>query len=212
MTPVLLPAGRGSWLVEVADTAAVTALHRHLSELRRRGALPQVVDLVPGGRTVLLACRPPGVDRHRLADLLIGWETTGPAPDRAGQPPVRVPVRYDGPDLDDVAALTGLTRRQVVAAHTGVELTVAFCGFSPGFGYLVGLPERLRVPRLAEPRRAVPAGAVAVADEYTGVYPRRSPGGWRLIGHTDVTLWDPARAEPALFTPGTRVRFVEHRP
>jgi KipI family sensor histidine kinase inhibitor len=88
------------------------------------------------------------------------------------------------------------------------EFTVAFCGFSPGFGYLTGLPERFHVPRLSTPRMKVPAGAVAVAGPYAGVYPRSSPGGWRLLGHTALSLFDPQRDEPALLTPGTRVRFT----
>jgi KipI family sensor histidine kinase inhibitor len=209
--PLLLRAGRWSWLVEVGSGPAVAALHRHLARLRAGGELPGVVDLVPGARTVLLDCGSPALDRAALARLLDGWDRTK-APTPGAGAVVRVPVRYDGADLAEVATLTGSTPDQVVAAHTGTELTVAFCGFSPGFAYLTGLPDWLRVPRRAEPRTAVPAGAVALAGEYSGVYPRPSPGGWQLIGRTALTLWDETLDEPALLTPGTRVRFTAESP
>ena len=121
-------------------------------------------------------------------------------------------VRYDGADLDDVADLVGLSREEVVARHQGSAFEVAFCGFSPGFAYLTGLDPRLVVPRLATPRTSVPAGAVAVADTWSAVYPRESPGGWRLLGTTDAPLWDVSRVPPALLAPGTRVRFREIAP
>jgi KipI family sensor histidine kinase inhibitor len=108
-----------------------------------------------------------------------------------------------------VAGLTGLSPEDVVAAHTGQTWRVAFAGFAPGFGYLVGEDDRLHVPRRDEARTRVPAGAVALAGEYAGVYPRTSPGGWQLIGRTDLVLFDPDRDPPALLRPGTRVRFVE---
>jgi KipI family sensor histidine kinase inhibitor len=124
---------------------------------------------------------------------------------------VEIPVTYDGPDLDDVAVLTGLTRDGVVAAHTGTDWRVGFGGFAPGFAYLVGGDPRLRVPRRSEPRTRVPAGAVGLAGEFSGIYPRESPGGWQLLGTTDVVLWDADREPPALLVPGTIVRFVEAR-
>jgi KipI family sensor histidine kinase inhibitor len=101
-----------------------------------------------------------------------------------------------------------MSQREVVACHTGIEHEVAFIGFAPGFAYIAGLPERLRLPRRPESRTRVPAGSVALADRFTGVYPRVSPGGWQLIGRTEVPMWDPA-AEPASFLlPGDRVRFT----
>jgi KipI family sensor histidine kinase inhibitor len=121
---------------------------------------------------------------------------------------VEIPVTYDGPDLAEVARLTGLPADEVVRRHAAAEYVVAFSGFAPGFGYLTGLPAELRVPRRDSPRTAVPAGSVAVAGEFTGVYPRRSPGGWQLLGRTDAVLWDPERDPPALLVPGTRVRFT----
>jgi KipI family sensor histidine kinase inhibitor len=122
---------------------------------------------------------------------------------------VELPVRYDGEDLDEVADLLGLTRADVIALHTSSDWRVAFCGFAPGFAYLVTDHDRLRVPRRASPRPSVPAGSVGLAGEFSGVYPRSSPGGWQLIGSTDAVLWDPSASRPALLAPGTRVRFVE---
>jgi len=120
-----------------------------------------------------------------------------------------VPVTYDGEDLEEMARLTGLGVDGVIAAHTGQRWTVAFVGFAPGFAYLAGEDERLAVPRRDDPRSEVPAGAVGLAGAYSGIYPRASPGGWQLLGRTDLTVWDLQRDPPALLTPGTRVRFVE---
>ena len=121
---------------------------------------------------------------------------------------MEVPVVYDGADLEDVAARWGTDVDEVVARHGGIEFVSAFCGFAPGFAYLAGLPEEYAVPRLDSPRSRVPVGSVGLAGTWCGVYPSESPGGWRLLGHTDLTLWDPDRSEPALLAPGTRVRFV----
>jgi KipI family sensor histidine kinase inhibitor len=115
---------------------------------------------------------------------------------------------FDGPDLDEVASLTGRTADGVVAALAAAELTVAFTGFAPGFGYLTGLPEDLHVPRRATPRTRVPAGAVGLAGPFAGAYPRASPGGWQLVGRTDAVLFDPDRDPPALLVPGATVRLV----
>lgn len=121
---------------------------------------------------------------------------------------VEIAVRYDGADLRDVAELTGLSTDEVVRRHTASTYTVAFCGFSPGFAYLTGLDPALEVGRLAEPRTSVPAGAVAIAGDYTAVYPSASPGGWRLLGTTDLRMWDLEHDPPALLVPGSTVRFV----
>jgi KipI family sensor histidine kinase inhibitor len=150
------------------------------------------------------------VDPDGLAGQIADWPATGRQP-RPG-PLVELPVRYDGPDLDDVARAWGCTREDAARRHAGVEYVVAFCGFAPGFGYCRGLPEELAVSRLPTPRTRVPAGSVAVAGSWTAVYPTASPGGWRLLGSVppDVVarLWDPASDRPALLAPGTRVRFV----
>jgi KipI family sensor histidine kinase inhibitor len=119
---------------------------------------------------------------------------------------IDIAVRYDGPDLADVAKLAGLDAREVVLRHSRAEYTVLFLGFRPGFAYLGGLPRELEVPRLPEPRVRVPRNAVAIAGPYAGVYPFDGPGGWRILGTaTNVTLFDPARG--ALLRPGDRVRF-----
>jgi len=198
----LLRVGGDSLLVEVSDTAA--AMRVYDEALRRE---VEAADVVPAARTVLFAGVP---DLARLEKELAEWEpeqeTTPPA---AQGPVVEVPTVYDGPDLDSVARHWAVTTREVVERHTSQEMFVAFCGFSPGFAYCTGPATTLPVPRLAEPRTRVPAGAVGLADLFTGVYPSESPGGWQLIGRTDLVLWDERREQPATLAPGTRVRFVE---
>lgn len=199
------PFGDRALLAEVGDTDEVLALAASIDAAR----WPEVVDVVPAERTVLVVTRP-GADLSALAQRLAavrGVRTAGPEPETAEV--VTVPVHYDGPDLAEVAALTGLSERAVVAAHVGSSWRVAFTGFTPGFGYLVGGDRRLRVPRRDRPRTAVPAGAVGLADAYSGIYPRSSPGGWQLIGRTEAPLWRIDRDPPALLRPGGRVRFVE---
>ncbi|MEU1278324.1 allophanate hydrolase subunit 1 [Streptomyces sp. NPDC005805] len=198
-----LPVGDRALLVELAGAAETAAFHAEV--LRRRGAglLPPVREVVPAARTVLLD----GVDDPAgLARELAGWEI--PDPDRGTAGVVEIPVHYDGPDLPEVAELWGVGVDEAVRRHTSLTFRVAFCGFAPGFAYLTGLPAGLAVPRRPTPRTVVPAGSLALAGEFTGVYPRSSPGGWQLIGATDTVLWDPAREPAALLTPGTRVRFT----
>ncbi|MGW4384621.1 5-oxoprolinase subunit B family protein [Kitasatospora sp. NPDC004531] len=202
----VLPCGSDAVLIEVDTGEHVQRLHRALRTAPPAG----VTELVPAARTVLLRYDPRTTDPQRLRTALTALPHTPDegAADEAAET-VRIPVRYDGPDLAEVAARTGLTERQVIARHTAAHYRVAFCGFAPGFAYLTGLDPRLRLPRRTEPRTRVPAGAVAVADEYTGVYPSPSPGGWHLLGSTDLTLWDPAADPPTRLRPGTAVRFVE---
>ncbi|MFJ7205707.1 allophanate hydrolase subunit 1 [Streptomyces sp. NPDC098789] len=195
--------GREALLCEVDSAAGVAALHAELVRRRDAGELGGVREIVPAARTVLLdGVREPAA----LAARIGGWRVPALAP--AEGPLVRVPVRYDGPDLAEVAALWDVPPARVPEIVGGTEFRVAFCGFAPGFGYLTGLPERWWPPRRASPRTSVPAGSLALAGEYAGVYPRSSPGGWQLIGSTDAVLWDPAREPAALFAPGVRVRFV----
>jgi len=198
----VLPVGAHALLVEVSSGDEAQALHAELLRRRAEGSLP-AGEIVPAARTVLLD----GVsDPVRLTAELTALALP-PVPEQARET-VEIPVRYDGPDLADVAAHWGVPAREVARVHAGTEFHVAFCGFAPGFGYLTGLPARCDVPRRPTPRTAVPAGSVALAGPYTGVYPRSSPGGWQLIGTTDLVLWDPARAPAALLSPGARVRFV----
>ncbi|WP_449486371.1 5-oxoprolinase subunit B family protein [Streptomyces avidinii] len=218
-----LAVGAEALLLEVDTAEEVAALHAELLR-RRAGAtgpdgsarpeesageesagLEDVRDIVPAARTVLLD----GVrDPRALAARIARW-TVPPLAPADGPPPLTVAVRYDGPDLAEVAALWGVAPGEVPGIVGGIGFRVAFCGFAPGFGYLTGLPPRLHLPRRATPRTAVPAGSLALAGEYAGVYPRSSPGGWQLIGSTDAVLWDPAREPAALFAPGVRVRFTE---
>ncbi|MFE8993766.1 allophanate hydrolase subunit 1 [Streptomyces collinus] len=198
----VLPVGEDALLVEVSSGDEAQALHAELLRRRAEGML-SVREIVPAARTVLLD----GLDAPaRLAAELTAADLPA-APPRT-RDVVEIPVRYDGPDLAEVAAHWGVPVREVARIHGDTDFRVAFCGFAPGFGYLTGLPPRYDVPRRATPRTAVPAGSVALAGPYTGVYPRSSPGGWQLIGTTDVALWDHARVPAALLSPGTPVRFV----
>ncbi|MFF4754245.1 5-oxoprolinase subunit B family protein [Streptomyces sp. NPDC002514] len=197
-----LPVGDRALLVEVASAEEAQALHAELLRRRAEGSLT-AEEIVPAARTVLLDGL---ADPAALARELSASEVPA-APARA-RTVVSLSVRYDGPDLGEVAAHWGVSEDDVARIHAGTEFTVAFCGFAPGFGYLTGLPARYGTPRRGTPRTAVPAGAVALAGPYTGVYPRSSPGGWQLIGRTDALLWDHARVPAALLTPGARVRFV----
>jgi KipI family sensor histidine kinase inhibitor len=196
-------AGERGLLVEVEDLATVHRLHAALRELDP----PGVVELVPAYRTVLIVADPGQAEAlDDLAARLPGLELP-PAEAVAGET-VDIPVRYDGEDLPEVAGLTGLEPEEVVRRHTAPEYTVAFLGFSPGFPYLVGLDPALQVPRRDTPRTSIPAGSVGLAGNQTGIYPTATPGGWQLIGRTEVTLFDPARDPPALLAPGTRLRFT----
>ncbi len=125
---------------------------------------------------------------------------------------IEIPVVYDGEDLAEVAETLGLTVDEVIDAHSGQRWLAAFNGFAPGFAYLTGESNVLELPRRATPRTSVPAGSVAIADRYSGIYPRSSPGGWHLLGHTDAPLWDSTRTPPALIAPGDTIRFVPDRP
>ncbi len=195
----VLPAGRDALLAELADAADVPGLY---ADLRRDLACR---DLVPGARTVLLD----GLDDLEAARAYLGAWAPSDRTAARDERLVELSTTYDGEDLDDVARRWDMTTDEAVATHTGTEFVVAFVGFAPGFAYCTGLPAELAVPRLDRPRPKVPAGSVGLAGEYTGVYPTSSPGGWRLVGRTDAALWDADRDEPALLTPGTRVRFVE---
>lgn len=192
-------AGSEALLVELDAQPAVHALH---AELQRR-APPGLVEIVPAARTILLV----GSNLDRLRQEIAGWPLQRVA--QAAGPRVEIPVIYDGPDLGEVANLCGLSVREIIQRHSATEYAAAFCGFVPGFAYLTGLPPELQVARRRQPRTRVEAGSIGLAGEYTGVYPRATPGGWQLIGRTSLTLWDTSRDPPALLAPGTRVRFVE---
>ena len=200
------PVGATALLVELDDLAAVLALRAEIERRRADGWAPSLTDVIPAARTILLD----GVtDREAVERELRGWDVrSAAAPDG---PVVEIPCRYDGEDLAAVAASWRVSEGEAARVHAGTEFRVAFCGFAPGFAYLTGLSEELAVPRRPTPRTAVPAGSVALAGAYTGIYPRSSPGGWQIIGRTDAVLWDVGRDPPALLTPGIRVRFADVR-
>lgn len=196
-------ASRRHLLVECEDLTATMALHRSLEA----AALPGVAELVPAARTVLISFDPRRTGAEALEEAIRGLERTDSSTGEARE--VTIDVRYDGEDLAEVAELLSVSPAEVIARHQAATWQVAFAGFAPGFGYLAGDDELFDVPRRTSPRTRVPVGAVALAGEFTGVYPRSSPGGWQLIGRTEARLWDLDRQPPALFVPGTIVRFVE---
>lgn len=196
--------GESAVLISCSDPVQVLGVAALVRE-----RLPEVLDVVPAATTVLVD----GVgDPAALVAAVAAWEAPRAA-DHAGREGdgavLEVPVVYDGEDLEDVAAFWGVAIDEAIARHRDREYVVAFCGFAPGFAYCSGLPAELAVPRRDDPRPRVPAGSVAIADAWTGVYPRSSPGGWRLLGRTDADLWRLDRDPPALLVPGTRVRFVD---
>jgi KipI family sensor histidine kinase inhibitor len=199
--PRVLPCGPTAWLVEVDEGTDVLAVSAEAA------ALEGVVEVVPGAQTVLVQLR----TRSELDDVVASLRRLDVPPEppafEPGDAEVTLPVVYDGEDLPEVAAVCGLAVDDVIARHAASTYRSAFCGFAPGFAYLVGLDPLLHVPRRDAPRPRVPAGAVAIAAGYSAVYPTASPGGWRLLGHTDVTMFDPSRDPPALLPPGTTVRF-----
>ncbi|MBT2503753.1 allophanate hydrolase subunit 1 [Curtobacterium sp. ISL-83] len=198
-------AGGSAVLVTFASLAEVVAFRAGLPDAGPTG----LTDVVSGARTLLLRFDPTRTDATRLRAELA---QVAPAPDddaAVDAEPVVVPVTYDGEDLDTVTSHTGMSRAELVAWHTGQVWTSAFCGFAPGFSYLTGTARSLDLPRRATSRTAVPSGAVALAGEFSAVYPRTSPGGWQLIGRTEVPMWTLDRTPPALAPAGTRLRFVD---
>jgi KipI family sensor histidine kinase inhibitor len=192
-------------IVEVENQQAVLALYAELERRRQTDwPWPQPTDVVPAARTVLIDGL---ADPEPVAAAIKGW-TYGDFPPLDG-PLIECPALYDGPDLQEVARHWGMSIREAIATHTATKFYVAFCGFAPGFAYLAGLPPELSLPRRPSPRPRVPARSVAVAGEYSAIYPRPSPGGWQLIGRTHLHVWDTERDDPAVLKPGMRVRFIE---
>jgi KipI family sensor histidine kinase inhibitor len=196
-------------VVPFGDRAAVVGVDGYLSAhalAERLQGLPGVAEAVPGMRTVVVFTDNP-VSEPFLESLGALVPRRGRATPEGRE--VLLPVAFDGADLDEVTGVTGLDPREVVSMVCSAPLTVAFLGFAPGFPYLVGLPDPIsRVPRRASPRRAVPAGSVAVGGGFAGIYPSTSPGGWQLIGRTEVVLFDPMEPPYAALRPGDRVRFT----
>jgi KipI family sensor histidine kinase inhibitor len=205
-TGTVVDYGDRALLLEFADTTEALAW----AAIIRDAGMSGVVDIVPASRTVLVTLAGPRYQetvRQRLGTLRVDPIEAQESKRRRRKPDATLDVVYDGDDLDAVAELTGLTRAEVITAHTSSVYRVGFAGFAPGFAYLVDGDPRLHVPRRSEPRTKVPAGSVGLAGEFCGVYPRETPGGWQLIGHTDAVLWDVHREDPALLVPGMWIQF-----
>lgn len=197
-------AGSRAVLVELSDLDSVLALAALLSA----NPLPGQIDVLAAASTVFIKTDSTA-SAEKIATAVLALEL-GTAAANSGSL-VEIPVQYDGEDLAEVAGLTGLSVEAVINAHTQQTWRAAFGGFAPGFAYLMGENQLLNVPRRATPRKIVPSGSVALAGNSSAVYPRQSPGGWQLIGHTDAVMWDLDREKPALIRPQDRVRFVPSR-
>lgn len=226
----ILPLGEAAWTVLLGDRVDA-AIHERVTALAaaiEAERLPGVLEIVPAYAAVTVFFDPIGTDaeglRERLAALarerMPGRNAfppssgpsgppspVHPAGARDGRPLLVIPVSYDGPDLDDVASRTGLSRDEVIRRHSAPEYRVYLLGFAPGFAYLGDLDPSLVLPRRSAPRTRIPAGSVAIAGEQTGVYPLATPGGWHLIGSTPLAMFDPAREPAVLLRVGDRVRF-----
>ncbi len=198
-----LPVNLDALLVELVDLPQTLALLASLEA----DPIAGIEEVVPGARTLLVRYRPTVVSHAGLAERIGARSLT--APIERAHTLIEIPVDYRGEDLDEVAQRLGMPRDEVIRRHTGSEYTVAFTGFAPGFAYLSGGDARLDVPRRSVPRTRIPAGAVALAGPFSGVYPQASPGGWQIIGVTEPPMWDLGREPPALLQPGFRVRFVD---
>lgn len=197
--------GDTAFAVEFDDGAAVLGLN---AAIRRAGCIPGLVETIPTLRSLLVIFDPLAISQAEMEDRIRGLAVTAGEVAREDGRLWRIPVRYDGPDLDDVARICGLSSDQVVALHSRTIYRVRMLGFMPGFAYMGDLPPGLRLPRRAEPRLKVPAGSVAMADDMTAIYPWESPGGWHLLGRTDMVLFDQERDPPALLATGDRVEFI----
>ncbi len=178
-----------------AARAAIAAAH-----------IPGIRETVPTFRALAVHFDPDKIRQEQLIAALGDVELPS-RPDTSPGTTWQVPVLYDGPDLADIARASGMSPEEAAALHASAGYHVYMLGFLPGFAYLGDLPEKLRLPRLKEPRTRVPKGSVAIADQLTAIYPSQSPGGWRLIGRTPLALFDHRRNPPSLFQPGDDIRF-----
>ena len=201
---MIRPFGEAALLVDVGDAEAAQAMAAAL----RRDPLPGVRAVVPGRASVLVELDVLAADIDAVTGALAHIRVD---PGAVAQRLHAIPVVYGGehgPDLEEVAAMAGMSAPAVVELHAATELRVLFGGFAPGFAYLGDVAPALHVPRLVTPRTRTPAGAVALADGLSGIYPAELPGGWRVIGRTPIALFDPDREPPAYLAPGDRVRFM----
>lgn len=199
-TARVLPYGERAVLLEVGSIPEVLGVYDDVRALRLDG----VEDVVPASRTVLVSFVDAAALQRAMPALrsIDVHESEHDASDA-----ITIDVVYDGEDLPDVAKALNMTVDDVIAKHTAVSYTVAFYGFSPGFAYLTGLDPELTMPRRPSPRTKVPAGSLGMTGPFTAVYPRASPGGWQLLGRTEVAMWDADRDQPSLLNPGMHVTF-----
>ncbi|WP_314917512.1 5-oxoprolinase/urea amidolyase family protein [Pseudomonas helleri] len=200
-----LPVNLDVLLVELKDLDETLALFDALTAEPIAG----VEEIVPAARTLMIQFRPSTLERQTLVNRIAGQDLSQRR--EVEHRRVDIPVHYNGEDLDEVATLLNISRAEVIQRHTAHDYSVAFCGFAPGFAYLTG-GAGFQVPRRQTPRTRIPAGAVALAGDFSGVYPKASPGGWQIIGVTPLQMWDLNRAEPALLRPGYKVRFTDAGP
>lgn len=210
--PHITPLGDSAVTLSWGDAVSDELNRRVLGAMQaiESAALPEITDLVPAYAALTVWYDPLHLDYQEMAVRLATLAASADPADTAGgsRREHEIPVRYDGPDLEEVARQVGMTRAEVIECHAARTYRVYLLGFVPGFGYLGELDPRLVLPRRGTPRKVVPAGTVAIAGAQTAVYPLDTPGGWHLIGHTAVAMFDPDRAEPSLLRPGDDVRFI----
>ncbi|ELY4510605.1 5-oxoprolinase subunit PxpB [Cronobacter dublinensis] len=202
--------GESAVVLELEPPVTLASQQRIWGLVQRLEAVPAVVEVIPGMNNITVMLREPGTMALDAIERLQRWweESEAILPDARR---IEIPVVYGGdggPDLADVARHAGLREKQVVEKHSQVDYVVYFIGFQPGFPYLGGLAPELATPRRAEPRLSVPAGSVGIGGSQTGIYPLPTPGGWQIIGHTPLALFNPQKNPPGLLAPGDTVRFV----
>jgi KipI family sensor histidine kinase inhibitor len=211
MTQAVIQAlGESALILNTGASATLECQQRLWAIAAKASQWPHVRDVVPGMNNLTILFDPLAADSQQLADKLQSAWDAASISQKAGRK-IEIPVTYggdSGPDLEEVARHTGLSPAEIVKRHTAAEYIVYFIGFQPGFPYLGGLDPRLATPRRGEPRLVVPAGSVGIGGSQTGIYPAASPGGWQLIGHSELRLFDPGANPPTLLQPGDRVRFV----
>ena len=208
--PVIQALGENALILNTGASATLECQQRLWAIAAKAAHWPHVRDVVPGMNNLTILFDPLASDGLQLAEKLqVAWDSDSIS-QKTGRK-VDIPVVYggdSGPDLEEVARHTGLSPAEIVKRHTAAEYIVYFIGFQPGFPYLGGLDPRLATPRRSEPRLLVPAGSVGIGGSQTGIYPAASPGGWQLIGRSELQLFDPGASPPTLLQPGDRVRFV----
>jgi KipI family sensor histidine kinase inhibitor len=205
--------GETAVVLELEPPVTLATQKRIWRLTQRLGEIPEVVEAIPGMNNITVVLRNPHSVALDAIELLQRWWEESEALEPESRY-IEIPVVYGtaaGPDLGEVARHAGLTEKQVVELHSSIDYVVWFLGFQPGFPYLGGLPEQLATPRRDEPRLQVPAGSVGIGGAQTGIYPLATPGGWQLIGHTPLPLFDPDRNEPVLLRPGDTVRFIPQK-